>query len=84
MKVVIELSKEDMESYKNAMRRGFGNSAMRKIINGTPLPKGHGRLIDVDKMIDDFKESKVISLAERFRISNIVHHQQTIIEADKE
>lgn len=39
MKVVIELSKEDMESYKNAMRRGFGNSATRKIINGTPLPE---------------------------------------------
>lgn len=46
MKVVIDLSKEEMESYKNAMRRGFGNSAMRKIINGTPLPKGHGTLVE--------------------------------------
>lgn len=40
MKVVVELSKEEMESYKNAMRLGLGNSAMRKIIKGTPLPEG--------------------------------------------
>lgn len=40
MKVVVEISKEDMGSYKNAMRLGLGNSAMRKIIKGTPLPEG--------------------------------------------
>lgn len=39
MKVVVELSKEEMESYKNLLRLGLGNTAMRKIINGTPLPK---------------------------------------------
>lgn len=50
MRVVVELSKEEMESYKNLMRLGFGNSAMRKIINGTPLPEGHGALKDADKL----------------------------------
>lgn len=25
---------------------------MRAVINGTPLPKGHGRLIDADAIID--------------------------------
>ena len=26
--------------------------SMRRIANGTPLPKGHGRLIDADALID--------------------------------
>lgn len=39
MKVVVVLSEDDMESYKILMRCGLGNSATRKIINGTPLPE---------------------------------------------
>ena len=48
MKVVVELSKEEMGSYKTLMRLGFGNTAMRKIINGTPLQNG---IITTDKAI---------------------------------
>jgi hypothetical protein len=55
------------------------------IINGTPLPKGHGRLIDADKFdvisyqhtSDDF-DNGVMWLAEQ------ISGAQTIIEADKE
>lgn len=83
MKVVVELSKEEMESYKNLMRFGFGNSVMRKIINGTPLPEGHGRLIDADSM----KTMKNIQSANFNAIELIrfwIDNQPTIIEADKE
>ena len=53
-----------------------GNS-MRRIANGTPLPKGHGRLIDADALplhaIDDANYG-----------SNYIQIAPTIIEADKE
>lgn len=55
------------------------------IKNGTPLPKGHGNLIDVNELLiserpkgitdDVWKESHIYKL-----LSNV----QTIIEADKE
>lgn len=56
MKVVVDLSKEEMEAYKNLIsldllgKFGLSYSAIQKIINGTPLPKGHGRLIDADAL----------------------------------
>ena len=92
MRVVVELSKEEMESYKNAMCLGIGNSAMRKIVNGTPLPKGHGRIGDLDKVAN-----AIYKLAERMRDTNqnadainglmggwaFVYEAETIIEADK-
>lgn len=62
----------------------YPSTIERALAEGIVLPKGHGRLVDVDKMIDDFKGSKLISLAERFKIANIVEHQQTIVDADKE
>ena len=54
------------------------------ISKGTPLPKGHGRLIDADHLREDFKASKKISFAERMDISCIVDHAPIIIEADRE
>lgn len=54
----------------------------RAIRKGTPLPKGHGRLIDADYLREDFKASKKISFAERMDISCIVDHAPTIIEAN--
>lgn len=57
---------------------------IKAIANSTPLPKGHGRLIDADYLREDFKASKKISFAERMDISCIVDHAPTIIEADKE
>lgn len=49
----------------------------------TVLPKGHGRLIDVDYLREDFKTSKKISFAERMDISCIVDHAPIIIEAER-
>ena len=52
--------------------------------NGTPLPKGHGRLIDADAL--DLE--KEVSMADDWKtaheIANCVKYAPTIIEADKE
>lgn len=47
------------------------------IVNGTPLPKGHGRLIDADKYRKDMQESR------EFNFFATLDFQQTIIEANE-
>ena len=86
MQIVIEI---DEELYKRIKKNCYiyeeeNESVALSIIGGTPLPKGHGRLIDADYLREDFKASKRISFAERMDISCIVEHAPTIIEADKE
>ena len=45
MKIVIDISEEKWKRVKD------GTSCMPiEVLNGTPLPKGHGRLIDADKL----------------------------------
>lgn len=90
MKYIIELPEEVKEIFDNATKDDiYGsyydyNSVIGNAIkNGTPLSKGHGRLIDADYLREDFKASKRISFAERMDISCIVDHAPTIIEADK-
>jgi len=82
MKIVIDID----DSYKeyidkipyifNYLRAGtdFHKHILKALQNGTPLPKGHGRLIDADERRTEIDEEDrwVVDLAE------------TIIEADKE
>ena len=79
MKIVIDIPDKKYESLKMMesdtidWRLGVVEKA---IINGTPLPKGHGRLIDADALplnsIDDANYG-----------SNYIRIAPTIIEADK-
>lgn len=90
MQIVINVDNELYEYFSK--RRSMHNdgyfSHVGKLIkalrDGTIFPKGHGRLIDVDYLKEDFKASKKISFAERMDISCIVDHAPTIIKADRE
>ena len=53
------------------------------IINGTPLPKGHGRLKDENEIKRMIEESKVDSEHSKTFAENIIRFAPTIIEADK-
>ena len=82
VKLIIEL---DGEFYKYVCEEVKSDELVYKAIqDGTPLPKGHGRLIDADYLREDFKASNKISFAERMNIACIVDHAPTIIEADKD
>ena len=48
MKIVIEIDEEEYE--KNKTARCDYHTLRMAIMNGTPLPKGHGRLIDADAL----------------------------------
>ena len=60
MQIVIEI---DKETYKKCKWKNNGVVGMewweRAIVNGTPLPKGHGRLIDADNLFNEFCEIAV-------------------------
>ena len=48
MQIVIEIDEEEYE--KNKTARCDYHTLRMAIMNGTPLPKGHGRLIDADAL----------------------------------
>lgn len=49
MQIVIELSEEFFNEIKHVENGSFAaREIIERVKNGTPLPKGHGRLIDAD------------------------------------
>jgi hypothetical protein len=93
MKMLIEIDKKDYEYAKDYM---YGRCNMLAINNmsrilgaiadGTPLPKGHGRLIDADELYDGFidgTEGYDCQTWNRIEIGDIVEDAPTIIEADR-
>ena len=62
IELVIKMPEKTINEIKdNAMFAGSISSDVRwdvtsAIVNGTPLPKGHGRLIDADKLEAELKE----------------------------
>jgi hypothetical protein len=54
MQVVIDIDEEQWDWLRNGFPdEDDGEYAIKAIVNGVPLPKGHGRLKDVDKIISD-------------------------------
>ena len=78
MKLIIDIPED---SYKatcdGCMLPPDVESVVQGIKNGTPLPKGHGRLIDADAYRNEMLNSR------EFNFFKILDVQQTIIEADK-
>ena len=56
MKIVIDITEEDYNFIKKQVADGITNPLKICIANGTPLPKGHGDLVDLKKMIDYYDE----------------------------
>ena len=75
MHIVIDIPEELFEDIKANGLCGYSSdrdTVSEAIANGTPLPKGHGRLIDVTKVGTS-----------SFKIQEILAKAPTIIEADK-
>lgn len=77
----------DEEIYRHAQNVSEDSNdewdAMRAIANGTPLPKGHGRLIDADelkKIIDD--NDIFVTVGFNVRLCDI-DSTPTVIKPDK-
>ena len=96
MEILIEIPEEDYKLIKETEKKEPSNLnyIARKIVTGTVLPKGHGRLIDADALKKDDEVTEWISLnpvrtgkmlkcfSELF--VKKIDATKTIIEADKE
>ena len=99
MRLIIDIPEEDYINIKNAINSlietGCERASMSQvclaILNGTPLPKEHGRLGDLDELeqrIIRYVEhhahmmDKMVLIQENFIIDGI-KQTPTIIEADK-
>ena len=95
MQIVIDISNYDVEWINNAycIPSEISSKIADAIINGTPLPKGHGRLIDADAL--KLSEEEHTEMGEynwnvehtyytRYYSVKEIKNAPTIIEADKE
>lgn len=85
--VVIDLSEElynymQTEEYDEHLDRRFDYQIRFAVKNGTPLPKGHGKLIDADVLCDYFWDNRS-KLYTHKDLQIVIDNAPTIIEADK-
>ena len=80
----------DEEDYKTFSHPDWLAILMDSILNGTPLPKGHGRLIDADSVyqivkppVENDKEWGITAETAKEIIFDAFTKAPTIIEADK-
>ena len=83
MKLVIDIHEKDYQSILNSGQVPY--SVVYAIMNGTPLPKGHGDLITKEQAIDlvEFYQLN----PQHFNFVNLIDEikdEKPIIEADKE
>ena len=84
MQIVIEIDEDTyryMQSrckYQNKGDKGLSKfeEAGVAIKNGTPLPKGHGRIADIDKVLEEMKATRTYDIP--FALERV----KPIIEAD--
>jgi hypothetical protein len=90
MQIVINISEDDYNGLKR--KDGFDdmflNCYEKAIINGTQLPKGHGRLIDADAIpkqieLKGFLEQDNAHLVTIGRVKEALDNAPTIIKADR-
>lgn len=86
MEIVINISEECYKPIEQENEVGLNltnpiDALIASVKHGTPLPKGHGRLIDADAFIDNYEECGWI---DDIKVNEFNAITPTIIEADKE
>lgn len=79
MQVVIDIPESIYETIKE---EEVGNVVYKAIKNGTPLPKGHGRLLDEKDILDT--ENNDGGWYDLFDMPDYIAGVKAIIKADKE
>lgn len=89
MKIVIDIREsfynQLLDDVENANISGVQVGVLERVIaNGTPLLKGHGDLVDRDRVIDLLHEQEYNYYTELDKVTDTVYEADVIIEADKE
>lgn len=78
MQIVIDINDEVYEDIING-KSMFGYVIRKIIRDGKPLPKGHGNLVDFDKLCEEYWDGNYMEI-HKDDLSNI----KPVIEADRE
>ena len=82
MQLIVEISEDTFFDLKKKQNRTEVDNA---VLNGTPLPKGHGRLIDADDIrVIELEDSLHFMQYKKGDETDVYIDAPTIIEADKE
>lgn len=85
MKIIIDISEDSYKATCNGyMTPPDVENVVSGIKNGVPLPKGHGRIADVDAAIKCIKEVKGEDAVWAISLIEWACGKRTIIEADRE
>ena len=86
MQIVIDIDQsiaEEIVLYER-IPKDYENTIIDALKNGTPLPKGHGRLIDENELIDEIVCEEIEGRYYDVIYAHSVYDAETIIESDKE
>ena len=82
MQIIIDIHEKDYQSILNSGQVPYG--VVCAIMNGTLLPKHHGRLIDADELEECKEIMNTISGESKYAVRmDDIRNASTIIEADK-
>ena len=95
IELVIKISDENYKWVCDHVNMGY--DLFKMIANGTPLPEGHGRLIDADELIRQYNLDEATKYGNKnakqqahsystmmlYEIADMIDDAPTIIEADK-
>ena len=79
MEIVIEIPDTEYEAIKDYYDKNdmcYLTHHERVIAKGTPLPKGHGRIADIDKVLEEMRATRTYDIP--FALDRV----KPIIEAD--
>lgn len=83
MQIMINIDEDAYKEIKKIVADGNEMCFMQKLIaKGTPLPKGHGRLIDADEI--QFERTEFETYGDYCIAFDAIDQADTIIEADTE
>ena len=86
MQIVIDIPEEEYQNYLK-MRPAYPEGVfcyIKAIQNGTPLPKGHGRIADMDAAIKCIEEVEGEDAIWAISLIEWACSKRIVIEADKE
>ena len=86
IELVIKIPEEKYNYVKKQVAEGIVNPLKVYIANGTPLFKGHGRLIDADAITKVLRGMNVVDEKDKQSVrfaTFVLENAPTIIEADK-
>ena len=84
MQIVIDIPEEEYKCVQITGHIGNTTQVSNAIFTGTPLPKGHGRLIDADAFVKRYECDRGRQIYVDNFIFDIEMNTPTIIETDKE